>query len=503
MAGPVVCVVGAGTAGLEALLCARERLGPNAELCLIAPGREFRYRPTSRDSPFRPVQERGIAIAKVVADASATWIADLAAVVRAPERRLLTRDGDTVAFDFLLIAAGTRSRRSLHQGYVWERGRDPGFLDQIIFDIGSGKVANVAVVIPRGARWPLPAYELALVIAWSTHGTGAQVTLITVEQEPLCALGSAATEAVARELEAAGVETISGVEVIDELQDAPRARAPAVTIAPEKAAVEADALIGRPTDPARVHVGAGSARQFDRLIALPTMLGPAIAGVPTDAAGFIEVDRSLRIWDNEPVWAAGGCIAAALEHSALSAQQADAAVGAIVAASRGTLDDGSIGAPELTGVLLTGERERWLVENPLGTRGPSTRCLWWPSGRAAGRMLARRIAAWDPAVGDALPDPPDGVIIRAPVVPSHHQRALDPAGAHVSEAVDKARQRDTENRELMAVERREREGAAEVRELSAGLQTLAARQQQVIRALQQHGYLHDRGRPAHRRQQGV
>ena len=106
-------------------------------------------------------------------------------------------------------------------------------------------------------------------------------------------------------------------------------------------------------------------------------------------------------------------------------------------------------------------------------------------------------------MGDALPDPPDGVIIRAPVVPSRHQRALDPAGADVSEAVGKARQRDTENRELMAVERREREGAAVVRELSAGLQTFAARQQQVIRTLQQHGYLHDRGRPAHRRQRGA
>lgn len=134
-----------------------------------------------------------------------------------------------------------------------------------------------------------------------------------------------------------------------------------------------------------------------------------------EAAG-VETISGVEVID-EPVWAAGGCIAAALEHSALSAQQADAAVGAIVAASRGALDGGSIGAPELTGVLLTGERDRWLVENPLGTRELSTRCLWWPSGRAVGRMLARRIAARDPAVPDALPEPPDGVIIRAPVVP--------------------------------------------------------------------------------------
>ena len=35
---------------------------------------------------------------------------------------------------------------------------------------------------------------------------------------------------------------------------------------------------------------------------------------------------------------------------------------------------------------------------PAGTRQPSTRCLWWPPGRAVGHLLAPQIAAWDPAV---------------------------------------------------------------------------------------------------------
>lgn len=52
--------------------------------------------------------------------------------------------------------------------------------------------------------------------------------------------------------------------------------------------------------------------------------------------------------------------------------------------------------------------------------------------------------------------------------------------------------RDIENRQLMAIQRRERAADQELRALSAGLETLAARRQKVVHELQQHGYLHDR-----------
>jgi sulfide:quinone oxidoreductase len=198
MSGPAVCVVGAGTAGLEGLLSARAQLGPTAELRLIAPNREFRYRPIGHDSPLRPARERSIPLAMVVADVQAKWNVDCAEVVRAGERQVLTRDRDTVGFDFLLLAAGARSRPCLQHGYTWERGQDPGLLDQIILDLDAGKARSIAVIVPRGARWPLPAYELALVIAWSSSAADARVTLITAEDRPLGALGPAAADAVTR-----------------------------------------------------------------------------------------------------------------------------------------------------------------------------------------------------------------------------------------------------------------------------------------------------------------
>ena len=107
-------------------------------------------------------------------------------------------------------------------------------------------------------------------------------------------------------------------------------------------------------------------------------------------------------------------------------------------------------------------------------------------------MLAQRIAAWDPSVHERLPDISDGVLIRAPIVLGCSGSSSLHAGEEVSAEVRSARLRDIENRQLMAVERRERAADAEVRALSAELKTLAARQQEVIRELQRHGYLHDR-----------
>jgi sulfide:quinone oxidoreductase len=495
MARPMVCIVGAGTAGLEALLSIREALGASVDLCLVAPDRDFRYRPMHRDSLFRPARERGIKVADLVAETGATWVRDRAEVVRESERCLLTRDGDIVEFDYLLLAPGQRPKRPLAQGYLWERGGNPSFLDTIIGQIAAGTVGSVAVSVPRGARWSVPAYEIALVLAWSAAGTDASITLITAEERPLGALGSAASDAVSDELELAGVETITGVEVAD----APARGTHSMTVAdliivPERAEDEATALIGNPTDPARVQIGAGVAREFERLISLPVMLGPQIAGVARDHAGFVAVDESLKVCGSDVVWAAGGCVAGALEHSALSARQADAAVTAITAVCRhtGTAPGIAPAAIEICGVLLTGQREQWFAENPIGTPEPSTRCLWWPPGRAVGKTLARRIAAWDPSVHERLPAHTSGLAIRAPVALGCNGAIAAQTSTVITEAVQQARLHDLETRQLMAVQRLEREADTEVRALSADLQTIAAEERDVIRMLREHGYLRER-----------
>ena len=65
---PALAVIGAGTAGLEALLGAHERLSDAVDLHLLAPEGEFRYRPISDASLFAPAAERGLPIAELVAE---------------------------------------------------------------------------------------------------------------------------------------------------------------------------------------------------------------------------------------------------------------------------------------------------------------------------------------------------------------------------------------------------------------------------------------------------
>ena len=497
MGRAVVCVVGGGTAGLEGLLAARALLGDEHELVLLAPEREFRYRPMSPRALFRPARERGLPMAEIVARAGARWIADRADVVDQSARRLTTRDGDTVEFDYLLLAPGARTRRALRQGHVWRRGESPAFLDRLLDDLAAERVRSVAVTVPRGARWPLPAYELALVLAWSTAERGARVALVTAEQEPLAMLGREASELISRELAEAGVETIAGVEAVDRAGalggGEPDEEDPVeLLLAPEHDAA-AGALTAEPTDPARVEPGAARPASFDRLISLATAMGPFIGGVATDAAGFVEVDEMLRVCGSERVWAVGACVSAALEHSALAAGQADAAVAAIAeAAGRPRQAGQDARAPELTGLLLSEQRERWMAENPPGTVEPSTRCLWWPPGRAVGRMLAREIEALDPELGVDLGEHPAGLPVHVPIALGCDADAAPSAPNRPSDDVRVARLRDLENRQLLSIRRRELAADAEVRELSARLGALAERQHKAITELRRRGYLRDR-----------
>src|SRR6185312_5270673 len=75
-------------------------------------------------------------------------------------------------------------------------------------DLEEGYSPSLAVVIPPGPGWPLPAYELALLIAGDARGMGMdpEITLVTAERAPLAIFGPRAVEVVTAELDRAGVK---------------------------------------------------------------------------------------------------------------------------------------------------------------------------------------------------------------------------------------------------------------------------------------------------------
>jgi sulfide:quinone oxidoreductase len=143
-------------------------------------------------------------------------------------------------------------------------------------------------------------------------------------------------------------------------------------------------------------VGHGFVRAGDRYIdvnrtvALPIPTGVTIPGLPTDPDGFIPVDEHGRVEGVEDVYAAGDVTTFPIKQGGLAAQQAVAAVEAIIARHGKDLDPQPF-RPVLRGMLMTGGRRRWLHAPAGATPGHSEaalRALWWPPTKIASRYLA-------------------------------------------------------------------------------------------------------------------
>src|SRR5436190_199146 len=65
----------------------------------------------------------------------------------------------------------------------------PGSFEDVLDDLRSDFAGDVAIVVPRGVSWSLPAYELALMTASWSDARGVAVRVVTHEQAPLDIFG--------------------------------------------------------------------------------------------------------------------------------------------------------------------------------------------------------------------------------------------------------------------------------------------------------------------------
>jgi sulfide:quinone oxidoreductase len=364
-----VVVAGGGVAGTEALLALRELGGDRCELTLVAPQPDFVYRPLAVAEPFGLGARRRYRLADVAADTDARFVPAGVAAVDDSARTVTLQSGDRLEYDALLLATGARSVPALQGAVTWDDTSAGELLVELLRDLESGAVRRLAVVAPAAAGWPLPAYELALLLARRARGTGAEpeIFLIAGDTAPLATFGAHNSEEIAAELEAAGVHVEAGVRAEGEL--------------------------GRPGElvlrPSRRRL------RVDRILALPRLIGRAPAGVPVDGDGFVPVDEHGKVPGLERVWAAGDGVAFPVKHGGLAAAQADAAAAAIARLA------GADVAPEpfrpvMQGELLTGRGSRRLGDE--GAAGGGTR------GKIAAKRLAPYLAARDDEHGRVAPE---------------------------------------------------------------------------------------------------
>jgi sulfide:quinone oxidoreductase len=246
-------------------------------------------------------------------------------------------------------------------------------------------VRRVAFVVPTGASWTLPLYELAIMTArhgWSIGLEEARYWLVTPEAEPLAIFGPVASRAVHELLEPEGITFVGSAYA-----------------QVERGAVLIDARAQR--------------IDADRVVSLPLLEGPRTPGLPADGDGFIPVDSYGRIAGAPDVYAAGDATASRIKQGGLACQQADV-VAEQIAAAAGAPVRPSRYRPVLRGKLMTGGRDRYLRSGAgPGAVAISELPLWWPPAKVAGRYLSPFLAGCDafaprdeeaaPHIGVALP----------------------------------------------------------------------------------------------------
>jgi sulfide:quinone oxidoreductase len=365
-----VLVAGGGVAGLEALLALRDMAADRVELTLLSPDADFVYRPLAVAEPFSMGHVHRYSLRRFADDLSVRLVRGSLERVDADERLVTTVDGDPLGFEALLVATGAGAEPAVERALTWWPEGDPEAFGGLLRDIEEGYSKRIAFVVPPRVAWPLPAYELALMTARQVRSMGAdgvELTLVTPEDGPLAIFGSQATQAVAEELDAAGVRVITG------------------------AYVEA-------AEPGHIELQPGARRlEVERVVALPRAVGPRVAGVPADDEGFIPIDEHARVIGFERVWAAGDGANFPIKQGGLAAQQADV-VAEQIAWQLGAEHPPHPYRPVLRGLLRTADGPRYLRAEPPGeptSADVSEECLWWPASKVAARWLTPWLAARD------------------------------------------------------------------------------------------------------------
>ena len=284
-------------------------------------------------------------------------------------------------FEALLLAPGGRAVVGVEGATTWWPGGDHEHYGGLLRDIDEGYTKRLAIVVPPGAVWPLPAYELALMTAGEAREMGHadfQVTVVTPEHTPLSLFGDQASEAVAEELRWAGVDVRTG-------------------------AVAQSVSGGLRLEPT------GERLDVQRVFAVPRILGPAIDGVPADDEGFIRAGDDALVEGHERTWAAGDGVVSPVKFGGLATHQARRAAAAIARLS-GVTDPPDPGEPVLHGQLLVGHRTRRLR----GRGRRRGRAIVVAAGEGGGRVPAplagrarrRRAGSQDPPADARHHSPP-------------------------------------------------------------------------------------------------
>lgn len=377
--GGEVLVAGGGFAGLEAALALRALTRGRVHVRLLTPANVFTYVPAAVMEPFQDAPWAQVPLTSLSRTAGFTMVKGMLGLVEPEEGAVITTDGRRLAYDALIVAVGARRRTWLRGADITFRGTEDVRAYRRLVDEADGLAAggaalDLAIVVPSGPTWSLPAYELALLTA--THlrarGTGdrVRITVVTAEERPLSLFGTAASETLEGLLAGHGVAVRTGTVTRSRVGGA-------------------------------LTLSSGEQLGADRVVAMAALSGPEVAGLPATPLGFLPVEQDGRVPHIEGVLGAGDATDFPVKQGGVACQMADTAA-ATAAIMLGYAVDPIPFAPRLRGQVWSGADASFIRSDLAGGRDESDGVvsphdpLWWPPGKVAGRYLAPAVEGGDP-----------------------------------------------------------------------------------------------------------
>lgn len=372
-----VLVAGGDIAALEAMLTLRRLTTDRVAIALVTPQRDFVYRPLAIAEPFGLGRVHRFDLATLAARAGAELVPSRVIGVDPGRHQVLTDHGEELPYDALLIACGARPLLALPGAITFWGVADGAEIANLLGELEQGTAQRVAFAAHAGVGWPLPIYELALLTDAHLRRAGIEgrpLVVVTHEAEPLEMFGPKASRSVRALLASRGIDFVAS-------------RHPT--------AVSEGALHAVPSDVLPV----------DRVVTLPRLEGPRLAGIPADERGFIPVDALGRVAGAADVYAAGDATTFPIRPSGLASNHAGAVATAIAAAIGAPVDAPPF-RPVLRGRLRTGDRPAVLRTALDDGSSAGAETLWWPPDKVGGRHLVAHLAKI--AGHDLAPPEPPG-----------------------------------------------------------------------------------------------
>jgi sulfide:quinone oxidoreductase len=363
-----VLIAGGGITAMEAALALRRLGGDRVEVRVLAPNDALEVVPLSVVEPFGedvPVRHQ---LTDLAERAGAELVPGALARVDAEHRVAVTADGRELGYDRLIVAVGALRMPYMNHSTITFSGHADvmearRLLERIRAGAERGVSTRLAVVVPPGAGWHLPGYELALLAAYDFEARGlrelVQIALVTAEDRPLAAFGEEASAEVSGDLRRAGIMVHAGAVVLDWTMG-------------------------------RLHLIPSGEVPVDQVMALPMLRGPAIEGLPCDGLGFVYADGLCRVGGHGDVFVVGDAGTSPLKGGGVGCRQAGA-VAALIAREAGADVPEPSGEALLENVLLLGGGARRILRSHPTRAGEASLGASWiePSGPIEHKLAAR------------------------------------------------------------------------------------------------------------------